>query len=62
MGEALPRSKVKMSLAEFQAHMEGNRNIIANLSVRSIFGCKIWTKGKMEVGGKISSKKPSGMN
>lgn len=50
MGEALPGSKVKMSLTEFQAHMEGKRTIIANLSVRSIFGCKIWTKRKMEVG------------
>lgn len=62
MGEALPGSKVKMSLAEFQAHMEGKRTIIANLSVRSIFGCKIWTKGKIEVGEKLSSKKASGMN
>lgn len=62
MGEALPGSKVKMSLTEFQAHMEGKRTIIASLSVRSIFGCKIWTKRKMEVGEKILSKKASGMN
>lgn len=62
MGEALPGSKVKMSLTEFQAHMEGKRTIIANLSVRSIFGCKIWTKRKMEVGEKFLSKKASGMN
>lgn len=38
MGEALPRSKVRTSLAKVQAYVEEKKNIIANLSVGSTFG------------------------
>lgn len=62
MGEALPANKVKMILAEVWAHVEGKRTIIANFSVRGIFGCKIWKKGKTEVRKKTSSKEAAGKN
>ena len=62
MGEALPANKVKMNLAKVRARVEGKRTIIANFSVRGIFGCKIWKKGKTEVREKTSSKEAARMN